>query len=428
MSLTAEENELMCRVNPGSPMGDMLSEYWWPVLRSEKLVADGAPARVRLLGRDFVAFRATDDRVGLLDEGCPHRHVSLALARNENCGLRCVMHAWKIDVDGNVVDTPNEFGFSRPERIKTHSYPVREAGGMVWVYVGEGEPSPFPELPFTECEPGVSTLPVMATFNCNWVQLLETLWDPAHVNILHGTGETLDEAWGEVDTTARGWKRESADSPTAIGDCETKPLPYGFLFTFGRGGAIMEAMGIKWCPTVMPSWVFIGAQGGTPESDRLVFGHVPVDDETTILWQIPYNPVQPLGDIGHAQVQSVADPNEWRPAGMDRESNWGQDRDAMASGSYSGIGEGGGITGLLMQDVAVAESMGALVDRSFETLGPADRAIVVGRRMLLDAVRAHMNGEKAFGAYEDVSNVGRPGGAEVTELTAAEAAAELSNA
>jgi phthalate 4,5-dioxygenase len=407
MPLTSEENELMCRVGPGAPMGNMLREYWWPVLRSQKLVADGAPELVRLLGEDYVAFRDTDGRIGLLDSGCPHRHAPMVLARNEGCGLRCLMHGWKVDVDGKVLETPNE-SFSHPERIKTRHWPVREAGGMVWAWVGEGEPTPFPDLAFAGCPSETHVLPVMAKFRCNWVQLMETLWDPAHVGILHGTGDTVKKAWEDARTTSSEVIRDG-DNPYMIGECRTAEMPWGFMYHFAQLGG-PSARG--WVPTVMPCWIFIGAHGDTPESDRLVFGHVPIDDENTILWQIAYNPSQPLGPIGQIMVKSAENPDDWRPEGMNAENRWGQDRESMANGSYTGIGEGHGITGVLMQDVAIAEGMGPVVDRRFENLGPADRAIQRGRRMLLGAVRAHMAGEAALGAREDVSNVGRAGGVE----------------
>jgi phthalate 4,5-dioxygenase len=412
--LSAADNDLLCRVDPGTAMGEMLQEYWWPVLRSEKLVADGAPERVRLLGRDYVAFRATDGRLGFLDEGCPHRHASLVLARNEGCGLRCLMHGWKVDVDGQVVDTPNEFGFTRPERIKTRNYPVRDSGGMVWVWVGEGEPPPFPELSFATCEPGIQTRPVMAKFRCNWVQLMETLWDPAHVQILHGSGGANERAWEGTDAAVAGMNGEQR---FAVGECESRDMPWGFMLKYGRGPQTQMASGLGgWSPTVMPCWIFIGALGGTPDSDRIVFGHVPIDDENTILWQIAYNPSQPLGMIGETLVKSADDPDDWRVPGMSRENNWGQDREAMDGGSWSGIGEGQGITGLLLQDVAMAESMGGVVDRSFENLGPADMGIIKGRRYFLQAVRDFLEGTPAPGVRDDVANVGRAGGAETEDL------------
>ena len=119
-----------------------------------------------------------------------------------------------------------------------------------------------------------------------------------------------------------------------------------------------------------------------------------------------------MGVVGQTLVKMANDPDDWRVADMSRENNWGQDREAMAAGSFTGIGEGQGITGLLLQDVAMAESMYPIVDRTWENLGPADRAIIKGRRVLLDAVRAHQRGEGALGSHADVKNVGRQNGVE----------------
>jgi hypothetical protein len=279
---------------------------------------------------------------------------------------------------------------------------------MVWVWIGEGAPPPFPEFSFNRCESGTQIIPVRAEFDCNWVQLMETLWDPAHVGILHGTGESLSNAWADADTMIAGL----AASMLGLADCRTSDEPYGFRFTFGSH-AMMPTQTM-----VMPSWMFIGALGHDENSDRIAFGHVPVDDQHTLLWQLSYNPVQPLSEIGQQQVAGVTDFDNWRPVDLNRANSWGQDRGAMQAGSFTGIGEGRGVTGLLLQDVAMSESMGPIVDRSAERLGPADRAVIKGRKMLLSAVRAHMNGGPALGVHEDVSNIGCPGGRETSPVGA----------
>ena len=138
--LSKEDNDKLTRVGPGTPMGEMLRELWTPALRSASLEADGAPKKFRLLGEDLVAFRATDGRVGIMQEGCPHRCASLALARNEGNGLRCIFHGWKFSVEGKCVDAPTEPDDRREAfaaKVPVTAYPAREAGGMVWVYMGK---------------------------------------------------------------------------------------------------------------------------------------------------------------------------------------------------------------------------------------------------------------------------------------------------
>ena len=139
-------------------MGTLLSRYWHPVLRSTELVAGGAPERVRLLGENYVAFRAGDGRVGFFDEGCPHRRASLVLARNGDCALTCLFHGWKIDVSGAVVDAPSE-GAARKTfapKVKVRHFPAREAGGLIWAFVGAGEPTQFPRSSSSRYPPSTS--------------------------------------------------------------------------------------------------------------------------------------------------------------------------------------------------------------------------------------------------------------------------------
>ena len=123
--LSREENELLCRVGAETPMGRMMRRYWIPAIQSADIVADGAPKRIRLLGENLVAFRDSKGRAGVLDENCPHRGASLVLARNEDCGLRCLYHGWKMDVAGNVLETPpepDELGFK--DRVRAIAYPT----------------------------------------------------------------------------------------------------------------------------------------------------------------------------------------------------------------------------------------------------------------------------------------------------------------
>ena len=182
------ENDLITRVCAGANTGQMLQRPWWiPASRSAGLVADGKPERVRLFGENYVAFRATDGRVGFFNETCPHRKASLALARNEDNALRCIYHGWKYRVDGVTVEVPTQ-----PKdhaefcaRVALRHYPVREEGGVVWVWLGEGETSPqFPDLPFVGLPAGQCVVH-RQRIGCNWVQAVETTMDSAHVGMLH---------------------------------------------------------------------------------------------------------------------------------------------------------------------------------------------------------------------------------------------------
>ena len=147
--LKQEENDLITRVGPGTPMGNFMREYWVPaMLSSECPAADSDPLRVMLLGEQLIAFRDSNGKIGLVANNCPHRGASLFFGRNEEAGLRCVYHGWKFDVDGNCIDMPNEPAESDfRTRVKAVAYPTQERGGLVWAYMGpRKEPPPLPDL------------------------------------------------------------------------------------------------------------------------------------------------------------------------------------------------------------------------------------------------------------------------------------------
>src|SRR5581483_11488312 len=186
--LTVEENELLCRVGPGTPMGELFRRYWLPALTTVEIPEpDCPPVRVRLLGEDLVAFRDSEGRVGLIAEKCAHRRASLFYGRNEEGGLRCVYHGWKYDVSGTIVDTPVE---PRESMIRYHvrqrAYPCREANGLIYAYMGPREEMPaLPNYPWV-------TMPTERVFvrskminECNWLQTQEGNVDSTHSGFLH---------------------------------------------------------------------------------------------------------------------------------------------------------------------------------------------------------------------------------------------------
>src|SRR5919204_4703625 len=142
--LNKHENDLITRVGPGTPMGNLMRQYWVPALLSSELPKpDCDPLRVLLLGEKLIGFRDSEGRVGLLENACPHRGASLFYGRNEACGLRCVYHGWKFDVDGNCVDMPNEPAESDfKEKVRAIAYPCVERNGIVWTYMGSRQPAP----------------------------------------------------------------------------------------------------------------------------------------------------------------------------------------------------------------------------------------------------------------------------------------------
>src|SRR3954454_19188546 len=141
--LSAADNDLLCRTGPATPMGQFFRQFWQPLALSEELMADGAPLKVTLMGEEYLAFRASDGQVGLVEPRCPHRGAHLVWGRNEECGLRCVYHGWKFAVDGRAMDLPNvPKASSYHEKIRLRSWPVREWGDILWAWLGPRETMP----------------------------------------------------------------------------------------------------------------------------------------------------------------------------------------------------------------------------------------------------------------------------------------------
>src|SRR5205823_191289 len=159
--LSDEDNDILCRVGPGTPMGDVFRQYWLPAIRSDELPSpDCPPVRIRLLGENMIGYRVSSGAVGLIQNACPHRGASLFFGRNEEEGLRCVYHGWKFDTTGQCVDMPSEPAESNfKTKIRATAYPCRDVNHMIWVYMGQrSEPPPFPPfeintLPFEQVLP-----------------------------------------------------------------------------------------------------------------------------------------------------------------------------------------------------------------------------------------------------------------------------------
>ena len=275
--LTKAENEVLTRVGPGTPMGEMLREFWTPALRAAALEADGAPKRVRLLGQNFVAFRATDGRVGFLDEACPHRCASLTLARNEENGLRCIFHGWKIDVSGKVVDCPSEPPERRAEfaaRVPVHHYPVREAGGLVWVYLGRRQTPPrFFDFEFHA--PPAQSIVRRAVIHGNWLQGFEGQLHSAHLGMPHkssispGAARRGDNAlvrFSQMNTSPRfefletpyGFREAALRESTTAPSMRASARSCSLIIPSSRASMASRASSSSWCRSTTS-----GARTGT---------------------------------------------------------------------------------------------------------------------------------------------------------------------
>ena len=197
--ISAEQNDLITRVGSGTPAGQLLRRYWQPVAISDELAGLRPVKAVKLMGQDFVLFRDENGQLGMLDRDCPHRGADLAFGRVEDGGLRCPFHGWLFDVKGTCLETPAEpVGSKFCTRIKQSAYPVVEKSGVIFAYIGEGEPPAFAEF---DCfvAPDSHTFAFKGLFECNWLQALEVGIDPAHASYLHRFFEDEDtsESYGK---------------------------------------------------------------------------------------------------------------------------------------------------------------------------------------------------------------------------------------
>ena len=389
--LAHAENALITRVGSDTPMGATMRRSWMPALLAGELPEpDCPPVRVRLLGEDLVAFRDTQGRIGLLEEYCPHRRVSLFFGRNEECGLRCVYHGWKFDVDGSCVDMMNE-----PEELhfknKVHatSYPTVEVGGIIWAYMGPPElQPPPPKFAWTQV-PETHRHVTKVIQECNWLQGLEGGIDTSHAQILHRSFTAT------VGPTSRGPR---GGAPTV----EVDVTNYGYRYA----GIYPRPDGVSFIRTYQFVMPFHQLRPSTTDrGNPSVAGHiwVPMDDDNTMVYNWEYSITdEPLNEADRLERRLGNGPFEVDQTTFrsqrHRENNYLLDRQAQKTKSFTGI------EGVNTQDRAVQESMGHLVDRSQEHLGPADKAIIQARRLLLQAIRTVQEG-------------GTPGGIEPTYYT-----------
>ena len=383
--LTAEKNDVLCRTGANTPMGRLMRRYWLPVCLGSDLVAGGAPKRVRLLGEDLVAYRSPDGSIGLIEEACPHRGVSLALARNEECGLRCLYQGWVMNGDGQVVETPAEPEGSRmKERVRFSSYPVRESGVFVFACMGPRELAP-PSLDFEFADlPASHVLVMRSVEECNWAQCIEGVLDSAHSNYLHSDGIkpkgglALTE---EADLKLAQFARPSNDGAPRL---EVEPQPYGFRYAALRRPLKDPDVNtyVRITLFVAPVYAIFPAPKGWASMQMFV----PIDDERTMFYYVLWKRDAPIDDetrerylIQHGMKVGVDMDENFRKFG-NRDNNWLQDRELMQSGrSFSGI------PGINTEDFAVQESMGRIVDRTREHLGASDLAVIHFRRTMIDA-------------------------------------------
>ena len=390
--LRPDENERLVRVGPGTPAGELFRRYWPPAcLSSELPEADGAPVRVRLLGEDLVAFRDSGARVGLLDAYCRHRRAPLFFGRNEECGLRCVYHGWKFDVDGRCVDMPSEPADSPlKEGAAIKAYPTVERGGLVWAYLGPPASRPgAPDFEWTRAPATHRTISKSLQVS-NYLQSLEGGLDTAHVSFLHNN---------RLGDRSNYFVRDGAPK------IEVFETDYGYCYVShrkfdGEKNFVRLYQYVMPFQQMRPNIVFsnVANNSRVPRYDGHIW--VPVDDEHTHVYNFMCGADEDCAlDPDYVETIEAGygrGRDDYIPGTFSLKANLANDyfidRAAQKTKSFTGI------SGINTQDIALQEGMGAIVDRSKEYLGTSDRAIVVMRKLLLDATHAVARGEAPRGS------------------------------
>ena len=373
--MNKEMAETLIRTGPGTAMGNLMRRYWVPILQSSEIAEpDGPQVRVQIRSEKLLAFRATQGRVGLIDEFCSHRGVSLFYGRNEECGIRCSYHGLKFDVTGACVDVPSAPQIASKMGIK--AYPCIERGGIVWAYMGPADKKPsLPEVEWCML-PDSQRFVTRRLQECNYLQAMEGGIDTAHVSYVHRY---------EVDIDPMHKGSKALDYIKADGNVifNIEKTDFG-LTLFGRRNGDSDTF--YWRIT---QWLFPWFTLIPPFGDHAMGGHVwvPMDDHNCWAWSINFHPKKPLSETErvhmaagkgiHVEYEDV--PGSFRPK-ANRDNDYLIDRVAQRDKrAYSGI------FGFSVQDASLQESMGEIQNHEAERLLPTDKGIVMARRALHEA-------------------------------------------
>lgn len=381
--ISAEQNDLMTRVGRGTPAGSLLRRYWQPVALLDELDGPRPVKAVRLLGQDFVLFRDEQGRLGFVDRDCPHRGADLAFGRLEHGGLRCPFHGWLFDVNGQCLETPAEpVGSKLCTRIRQGAYPVVAKSGIVFAYIGTGEPPAFPDF---DCfvAPDSHTFAFKGLMECNWLQALEVGIDPAHASFLHRYFEDEDTA----ESYGKQFRGASADSSLPITkvlreydrpEIQVATTDYGLRLTTLR--QLSEAQRhVRVTNVVFPQAFVI------PMSSEMTISqwHVPVDDENCY-WFAIFTSFTGAVDKARMREQRLElyELPDYRSR-RNRGNDYGYSVEEQRTQTYTGMGQD-----INVHDQWAVESQGRIQDRTREHLGSTDKGIIAYRRQLVGAIEA----------------------------------------
>ncbi len=387
--ISQDMNNLISHITPGTPAGQVLRRYWQPAALSDELAGNRPVVPVRLLGEDLVLFRDSEGKLGLIQRACPHRGADMCFGRLEDNGLRCPFHGWHFNRAGQCVEQPGEPDGSRMhERIRATAYPVVERNGIVFAYMGPGEPPAFPDL---DCfrAPDTHVFAFKGLWDCNWLQALEVGIDPAHASFLHRFLQDEDPA----ESYGKQFRDTAADTEIPMTRLLREyPRPDITVEDTGYGLRIIALRHlddgrthVRVTNQIFPEAISI------PMSREMIITqwHVPIDDETCY-WYSMFTSFDKPVDKDRMRAQRLAEHvlPTYAPK-KNKRNNYGYDPDEQTRETYTGMG-----LDINVHDQWAVESMGAIQDRTREHLGKTDVAIIAYRRKLRAAIQALQDGNE----------------------------------
>ena len=375
--LSREDNELVTRTGPGTACGSLMRGYWQPAALTEELDGDRPVKAVRLMGEDLVLFRDKAGEHALIGRRCPHRGADLCYGRLEDGGLRCTFHGWLFDSAGRCLEQPAEPPGSKfREKIRHVAYPCVERNGIVFAWLGDGDP---PELPEFDCfvAPQAFAFAFKGFMECNWLQALEVGIDPAHASFLHRFFGDPEEGYG------RQFGDETEDIPVTRllrehprPEIRVDDTSYGLrLIALRRIDSLR--MHVRVTHQLFPNAIVIPMSNDM----NITQWHVPVDD-THCWWYAIFTAFETevKRDLMRAQRLELYTLPDYRSR-MNRSNEYGFDPEEQRTRTFTGMG-----ADINVHDQWAVESPGPIHDRTAEHLGASDKGITAYRRKLIRAI------------------------------------------
>ena len=360
--LTREENELLTRVGPGTPAGELLRRYWHPVAVAQDLSDENPTRFVRILGEDLVLFRDKKGRVGLIADRCPHRGASFLYGRVEERGIACAYHGWLFDTEGDCLECPAEPAESKFHlTVKHTAYPIQKFVGLYWTYMG---PQPLPLIPHYDLwvrEDGRRKIVVQPQLDCNWFQAMENSVDPSHLQILH---QAMIGKGRNIKSTTRGLTDD-------VAEFDFYEVPYGIMKrrTYKNGSVDQH-------PVIFPN---ILRQANATQI------RVPMDDTHVRIFFVRFDPTEDGRTVAEERDPPVEymKPYKNPPDALHPFTHFDMTADVQA------------------QDHMAWETQGPISDRTTERLATADHGIVMLREMMTREIEKVRKGLDPIGVVRD---------------------------